>query len=143
MNNRAWLCSTHEEYWNCPREFVTREEAIAYAITTLADEHGLEEGRRVFTGEVRHMTADDLLGKLDERRILFAVDDLLRTALGQDFDYELVATEHQHKALAQQLILTARKWFVDHKLTGKAWVIQHVRSHVWLTQAGIRIPRDQ
>jgi len=143
MNDRKWICSTQAEFWNCPQEFSTRDEAIAYAITELARAHGLEEGRLVYTGEIRFLTADRLLEKLDTKRVLVAIDDLLRGCLGLDFDYEMSANERQQRDLVERLTTTTRKWFVDHKLPSKAWVIQHVRSHIWVTQDGIRIPKDQ
>lgn len=143
MNDRRWICSTSEEYWNCSKDFATRDAAIAHAITALAIEHDLEEGRRVYTGEIRLLTEDRLFEKLDVQRVLFALDDLLRGCLGPDFDYEVTASEAQQRDLVERLIATTRKWFSKHEIPAKGWVVRHVRSHVWVTQNGMRIPKDQ
>lgn len=143
MNDRKWICSVDAEYWSCPKQFDTRDQAIAYAITDLANQRGLEEGRCVYTGEVRHLSADQLLDRIDDRRVVLAIDSLLHDALGPDFDYAISATDDQRQALARQLTSAARKWFASQKLTGKAWIVQHVRSHIWMTRDRVRIPIDQ
>jgi hypothetical protein len=143
VNDRKWICSVDAEYWSCPKQFDTRDAAIAYAITELANQRGLEEGRCVYTGEVRHLSADQLIDRLDVRRVVFAIESLLRDTLGSDFDYSSSATDDQRQDLVKHLASAARKWFASQKVTGKAWIVQHVRSHVWISRDGVRLPVDQ
>lgn len=142
--DRKWICSTSADGWNCPEQFDTREQAISYAINTLAVEQKLEQGRRVYTGELRLLEGEKLAEHaFDEQSALGTIERWLRDHFGRDFDCALPSTAAQEADLRRRLIQTLGGWFRDHGIKPSALTVQHVRSHIWVVENGVRVHKDQ
>jgi hypothetical protein len=142
--DRKWVCSTSANDWNCPKEFDTREAALDYVVNVLAVEEGVEQGRRVYTGELRLLEDDKLAAyAFDEQHVLGTIERWLRDHFGPDFDCTLSSTAAQETDLRGRLVQTLGKWFKDYRIKPGALTVQHVRSHIWTVVDGVRVPKDQ
>jgi len=144
MTDRKWICSTRVDGWNGAKEFDTRENAIDYAVHDLAVEQGLEQGRRVYTGQLRDLDAGQIAERaFDEQSLLGTIERWLRDSFGPDFDWGLASTTEQEADLRKRLVKTIKSWFRDHGIEPGALTVEHVRSHIWVLEGGVRVPKDQ
>jgi hypothetical protein len=132
IQNGKWLCSTNEEHWGCYETFDTRADALAYGISELAVENGLDDGQRVYTGQVSRFAASELAeAAIDGERIIENIDEWLYDNLGGEHDHELVVTKEQRTDLETRLRWQMVSWLDEHKIKAPSYRIEHVKSEIW------------
>jgi hypothetical protein len=115
-----FIASTDEEFWGCPDEYTTRDEAVA----ALADEH---ESKQVFWSGIKILDevpildegwVDDMLEKIDE--------DMERHS---DLDAWPDTKKPMRKELAAEMNAVFHAWVTRHDLAPTSYHVENVQRH--------------
>lgn len=119
-----WSWSSHDERWNNPAMFATREEAIAEGNTHT------KEGATFWTGQHVPVTAEDVARASDMRDF----EDTVYCHLNDNFCEEAAeafsCTTEQAEELDAEVEKVVLAWVKRHNLTPEAWTVAAVQGHV-------------
>ena len=130
--NGKWCASTDEEHWSDGEEFDTREAALAYAIECLAVENNIEDGDRVYTGQIRAVDLDSLAASGTQAwSVIESMECWMHDNVGDELDYEMSVSKEAEADLDARLDATVRQWMDAHDIKPNCWHIDGVKSEVW------------
>jgi hypothetical protein len=127
--NGKWVASSCEDVWDDVNEFDTPEDATAYALDSLAEEHGKQPGDHVYIGQADEITKQEMGDAVaDAYAIIDAIDSWIYDEVGYLVDYELKVTPEQTADLQGRLDATVVAWLTDHGLGATVYRIENVKS---------------
>jgi len=130
-NDGKWTVSDNEERWECGETFDTRDEAISYGLNVYASEQGLEDGRRIWVGQVSAITADTLVGTISADSLIETMDLHLYDLIGDVSDDGIDAPLEAVHDLDEQLERVLRNWLKTHDLVPDMCQLEHITDHVY------------
>jgi hypothetical protein len=133
MTEGKWTCSTDEEHWNCDQEFDTKEEALAYAMSEHAPDMGVEDGQRIYVGQVETIKLDALADSAcDADRAIDNMQEWLYENAGEGAEDSLkIITKDAEADLDVRLTNTVLEWMKAYGIKPNYFLIGYVESHVW------------
>lgn len=124
-----WLVSDDEERWSSTEYFATREEAEAYGKGEYAEEQGLQDGARIWIGQVDTIGAIELASAVvDDDRLLESMQEYIADNVGIDFDDAIEWTREQGKELCELLEAAIMVWMRKHDIKPSCHRIDNVYS---------------
>ena len=132
MTDGKWTCSTNDERWDCGEEFDTREDALAFAISELAPDYGIEDGGSVFVGQINKVTIDNIAaGIFDADSVIDQMACWLYDNVGEDFVDDIKVSKEQSEDLEERLAATVREWATANGIEPTCFTLENVERHTW------------
>lgn len=127
-----WLASTNEEHWSSSEAFDTKEEALAYGLSVLAEENNLHDGDTVFVGKITKIPNARLAeAMIDVDRMLEWAGEWLYDNAGDGAEETFDVSKSQADDLETLLQTVILGWMERHELGTTWFLIENMTSTRW------------